>query len=785
MTNWPWPLDGIQSWVESVVRGVFAAIEGAGRWVVENVYQKLASVFWELFPVFGRVGYDAYNLLLAWTADVPGPWAGVARVFLLPAAVTCVLIKPVIERLWDIMPPWVRSALAFLADLAGGAWAALWTFVRDPVGALKAGWDTVTGALSAVAREIVGRVGALGEWLSERLREVGAAVGKLYADVTKWVKENVLDPVMKGIEDVTKWAAEVLKGVAEALGQGMKLLVTWLWEKLLDFAQIAVGAIDAAAALTGGVVLGFVRRLVDIVATAVRPASPQRELQVSVMNMVHSLREELERIAKEAYKSPASPQAILQAAEKVAGACIVAGLAAETAGAAGDAAHPLKILQLRSIVRSIATYIGIAAIASAPARIMTEVGIFTPLRYEYSRIFAPVIPPPGTLTQLIVKNLIPAETYFSSMRMHGYAESWSEMMRVAAYSVPGYSELREMLRRGFIAQGQLEEALRFQGTRPDFLPAYAGLVEAIPSVSDFITFYKLNIFNAAALTKYLALHGYKEEWAKMYEYAAWVLPNFEQVVTAKVRGRITEGDYERWLDVLNVRRAPRPGFERADISVFEEAVYRMPSPFVLTHAVDSGVITADEVERILLEGLTHPKYARIIAEGVVYRALRDEFTALIREAVRDYADGWIGRVELERRLREAGVPEATIRYHTARAEALHARELREEQVRIVRAQLRLGVLTEDEARIRLGELGMAEDRIEHTITLAMLEKSAKPRPVELKPDEKILWRAIEEAGFTADDILWASLAELRELAKMLRVPWRAIVIVARKVKQLG
>jgi len=56
MTNWPWPLDGIQSWVEGVVRGVFGAIEGAGRWVVENVHQKLASVFWELFPVFARVG---------------------------------------------------------------------------------------------------------------------------------------------------------------------------------------------------------------------------------------------------------------------------------------------------------------------------------------------------------------------------------------------------------------------------------------------------------------------------------------------------------------------------------------------------------------------------------------------------------------------------------------------------------------------------------------------------------------------------------------------------------
>jgi len=65
-----------------------------------------------------------------------------------------------------------------------------------------------------------------------------------------------------------------------------------------------------------------------------------------------------------------------------------------------------------------------------------------------------------------------------------------------------------------------------------------------------------------------------------------------------------------------------------------------------------------------------------------------------------------------------------------------------------------------------------------------LDISAKPKVVKLKPDEEYIWRILQEAGFTADDILFAELGELEGLAKELRVSWRFLIRMASKVKGL-
>jgi len=151
----------------------------------------------------------------------------------------------------------------------------------------------------------------------------------------------------------------------------------------------------------------------------------------------------------------------------------------------------------------------------------------------------------------------------------------------------------------------------------------------------------------------------------------------------------------------------------------------------------------------------------------------------------DRRDGWINDEEFTNRLRDLGIPQERIDYYLSRAKSAYAREYREEQARIFSEQFQRGILTEDEYRERLAELGLSPERVESRVVLDRLRISAKPRPVRLTPVEQYISRVLQVAGITADDILSADLTELRALARELGVTWRMLVSLAIKLKRLG
>jgi len=157
---------------------------------------------------------------------------------------------------------------------------------------------------------------------------------------------------------------------------------------------------------------------------------------------------------------------------------------------------------------------------------------------------------------------------------------------------------------------------------------------------------------------------------------------------------------------------------------------------------------------------------------------------LIREAIYDRRDGWISDAELRSRLQTLRLPAERIDYYLERAKSMYARVRREEQLRIIERQFKAAVLTEDEARQRLRELGLSEERVEQKIVLWRLGISAKPKVVKLKPDEEYVWKALQEAGYAVDDILFAEMEELKAIADYFGITWRKLITIATKAKGL-
>jgi len=205
----------------------------------------------------------------------------------------------------------------------------------------------------------------------------------------------------------------------------------------------------------------------------------------------------------------------LPAAIKLVATLTTAKTVSEAAAAAGDATHPIKQLQLRSMVASLVDSLGVGAMITAVTMMPVTVGLVAPLRYWYQETFTPYIPREDTLTRLATERLLTVPEYYANMRKQGYSEFWADRMLQAAWRVPGYGELREMLWREKIGMDTLTGALRLMGVREDFIPGYEELVRRIPGPGDLITMVVREVITPEDFYRLMPMQGFYAPWPAM------------------------------------------------------------------------------------------------------------------------------------------------------------------------------------------------------------------------------------------------------------------------------
>jgi len=230
---------------------------------------------------------------------------------------------------------------------------------------------------------------------------------------------------------------------------------------------------------------------------------------------------------------------------------------------------------------------------------------------------------------------------------------------------------------------------------------------------------------------------------------------------------------------------PRPGIGVSDVDIMLKTQYDLPGRIDARWMYEWGHIDKETLREIIKMRGIDPAWVDRVTDAEATNIMREEIMGLIREAITDRRDGWINDEEFTNRLRDLGIPQERIDYYLSRAKSAYAREYREEQARIFSEQFQRCILTEDEYRERLAELGLSPERVESRVVLDRLRISAKPRPVRLTPVEQYISRVLQVAGITADDILSADLDELGALARELGVTWRMLVSLAIKLKRLG
>jgi len=285
-------------------------------------------------------------------------------------------------------------------------------------------------------------------------------------------------------------------------------------------------------------------------------------------------------------------------------------------------------------------------------------------------------------------------------------------------------------------------------------------------------------------TELMGKQGYTREFAEYFWDAHWVLPPPERTWHAFLRAVITEAAYRKFLVWYDYSPEPRPGIGVSDVEIMLATQYDLPGRIDMRWMYEWGHIDKATFRKLVAMRGIDPAWIDKVTDAETSNVMREEIMGLIREAIYDRRDGVITDKVFQERLKALRLPDARINYYLRRAISMYERKVRDRQLRIYEDQFKRGILTEDDYRTRLNEIFAYPERTEQEIVLAKLEITAKPKIIKLKTEEEYIWRTLQEAGFTVDDILFADPEELRALAKYLRVTWRFLIRMAAKVKGL-
>ena len=350
-----------------------------------------------------------------------------------------------------------------------------------------------------------------------------------------------------------------------------------------------------------------------------------------------------------------------------------------------------------------------------------------------------------------------------TLAAYGLSDYWIDVEMDSWKALPYVDQLKTYYLRQFISEDVVKYYLKKFGYIDDHIEWEISSWWIIPDVSDLITFYKLNLINKDELYNYLKTHGINDPFLDMYEYTAWELPSFIDVFAAYIRGAIDENDFNTWLSILNIKTEPRPGMTKPDIDVFKEGVYRMPSPFYLVYAAETGALSVDDLKNILRDSLYHPKYIDMLASSIWKRSLLDDIREATRAIIRDFLDWILSYDEAVEALRSIGRRDEEIEIFMPFYSSLQMKKMRSKVLSEYEKMYRKGYITKDQFIEKLVNSGFNQELVQMYANLLEEIRNLYDMIKETMDERRALATTLQKLyklGFLSEDDLRSKLHEL-------------------------
>ena len=323
------------------------------------------------------------------------------------------------------------------------------------------------------------------------------------------------------------------------------------------------------------------------------------------------------------------------------------------------------------------------------------------------------------------------------LRAWGYDPARSELWLALRNNTIPEADALSWRHRGILSDEETRANLTARGWIPRDVEALLASSLLIPPVPDLIAMAVREAFSPeiaerfgqfedfpAPFAEAAAQQGISEEWAQRYWAAHWALPSIQMGFEMVHRGVIETDDLKLLLRAQDIMPFWRDKLTAISFSPLTRVDIRR------MHKV--GVLSESEVNRAYHDiGYSDENAQRLTDFTLRLNAPKarddvDELAKLTRASVLGFfEDGIIDATKARSLLLDLGVSEQATDLFIGAKEADLERADRKDQIDLIVAQQRAGILQFDEAQDKLAGLGLETREQERAVTKLLREKAAK------------------------------------------------------------
>jgi hypothetical protein len=335
------------------------------------------------------------------------------------------------------------------------------------------------------------------------------------------------------------------------------------------------------------------------------------------------------------------------------------------------------------------------------------------------------------------------------IRKGGFSEDQANVMLDNVMGPPGLGDLIDQWRRGIITEQELESSLTAGGINPKYHRAIKQQAETIPGVQDLILMAVREALTPEIAERFgqyqdfppqLAargkLLGLSEETCRMFWAAHWNLPSPQMAFEMWQRRIITDPEemnmLMRALDIMPHWREKL--LQLAYVPLTRVDVRRM-------HKM--GVLTDEEVYNSYLDhGYSPENAARMRDFTIAYNSKgtedETELGKLTRSSILNfYDDGLLDRTDAHRLLVKAGYKDEAAKLYLDRVDFEDQRAERKAETALIIEQAQAGVVTFEAAQDKLRALGLGSVELDKAVAALIRAQERKVKIPSRTEGEKM------------------------------------------------
>lgn len=678
------------------------------------------------------------------------------------------LVSRVSEWLWNNFQPVFDSIASWLSDVFGR--------LSDTIGALKTWIQDMAQDIKSYLSSLVDD--ALG-FLQGIYDRVAASISDLFDSVTGYISDvfnSVVEEIIGIADTVNTWIQDAYDSIADGIKSIVDEVVNWLGGLFDDVKLAITSIIERAAAVVDAVVQGiqeFISSVVEVVGSSLRSLLETiANLPDAIAGLGASFTDAVEKfigkplseIPNNLWEAFADNFKLLNGAdqERLIGVMNETYLSPNSPPKNNEELRSMfnKLVPETGVMRGIfltlfgvlGLMLSIVGITQAASQIMVqEWGLTNPY----------AILQPADAVRAHHFGLIDKETTTIILRKHGHSIADADKLITIGKQAPPEGEALSWWLREIYTDDDIEKALTKKGWNEQDRSALKQAAFFIPPVQDLITMAVREVFTPEIAERFgqfedfpqdFVTHakktGVSEEWARNYWAAHWVLPSPQMGFEMLHRRVITQEDLSLLLKASDVMPFWRDKIIDISYTPFTRVdIRRMHKVEVLDDA--------EVFEAYQDIGYNEDKASKLTDFTVAINtpeAVDDdvELITLTRASILNfYEDGLLKRDEAYEMLIGLELSEEAANLYLTAIDMDEQRAERKEEINLILAKQKAGLIDFDKAQGDLAELGLEQREYDKALAQLIRQATVKTKlPSKTDLDKMVKAAIIPVATYT-------------------------------------